>query len=250
MTIASASASELAGSLIHSSINSSLILSFSLSVISLTQVSQPRRIAASSLMRRLRPSLGFKVGLRLGQGVRDERTETVLHFVTCGYLVRLMAHHPNHFKYHTHLIIDEVHERSIDADLLCMFTRQLLDRFPSIRLVLMSATLHTDLYKDYFSKFTYPLEPLFVGVKRFGIEYKYMKDVIEMAKKNKVPNNLLNSFEILNKSTARCRGAQTVSICHESSSYISSIRKSRDFESSFFLSNKTSFLYYRNSARK
>ena len=166
-------------------------------------------------MRRLRPSLGFKVGLRLGQGLRDESTETVLHFVTCGYLVRLMAHHPNHFKYHTHIIIDEVHERSIDADLLCMFTRQLLDRFPSIRLVLMSATLHTDLYKDYFSKFTYPLEPLFVGVKRFGIEYKYVNDVIAMAKQSKVPNNLLSLFEVLNKSTARCRGAQTVSSYHD-----------------------------------
>jgi HrpA-like RNA helicase len=70
-------------------------------------ISQPRRLAASSLMKRLRSSLGdlvcgtgvsisfsllihsLQVGLRMGFGVRDETDNTLIHFVTTGYLVWL-----------------------------------------------------------------------------------------------------------------------------------------------------------------
>jgi HrpA-like RNA helicase len=63
--------------------------------------------------------------------------------------VRLAAHHPDNFKDHTHLVIDEVHERSVDGDLLCMFAKKLLDAYPKLKLILMSATVHTELYKEY-----------------------------------------------------------------------------------------------------
>lgn len=72
-------------------------------------VSQPRRIAATSLMRRLRSSIGDAVGMRMGHGIRDESHKTKIFFVTTGYLVRLMAYHPESFEHHTHLIIDEVY---------------------------------------------------------------------------------------------------------------------------------------------
>jgi HrpA-like RNA helicase len=62
--------------------------------------------------------------------------------------VRLAAHHPDVFASHSHLVIDEVHERSVDSDLLCMFAKKLLDMNPSLRLILMSATVHTELYKE------------------------------------------------------------------------------------------------------
>ena len=89
-------------------------------------VSQPRRIAVTSLLRRLRPTLGKKVGMRMGHGVRDDFPETKIHYVTTGYLVRALAHQPDHFAKCSHLIIDEVHERSVDGDLVCLLARDIL----------------------------------------------------------------------------------------------------------------------------
>ena len=62
----------------------------------------------------------------MGHGVKDEVDDTQIYFVTTGYLVRLLAHHPEAFYTHTHLIIDEVHERSVDGDILCLLARRLL----------------------------------------------------------------------------------------------------------------------------
>ncbi|KAJ1625665.1 P-loop containing nucleoside triphosphate hydrolase protein [Pavlovales sp. CCMP2436] len=83
-------------------------------------VSQPRRIAVRMLAERLRSSaqLGQAVGYRMGHGARDEGRATRVWFVTSGYLCRLLAHHASSFDGHTHLVIDEVHERSIDTGAL------------------------------------------------------------------------------------------------------------------------------------
>jgi HrpA-like RNA helicase len=144
-------------------------------------VSQPRRIAATSLMKRLRTSIGDAVGMRMGHGIRDETASTKIFFVTTGYLMRLIAHYPEVFERHTHLIIDEVHERSIDSDLVCLLARRLLQRFKHLKLVLMSATIHTELYRQYFAREDDAygkLECLSVGVRRFPLEIFYVEDLL------------------------------------------------------------------------
>lgn len=82
-------------------------------------VSVPRRIAAKALVERLRavePDIKDQIALRMGHGVREYETKkTRAWFVTSGYLVRLMANHPEHFDKISILIIDEVHERSVDT---------------------------------------------------------------------------------------------------------------------------------------
>jgi len=143
-------------------------------------VSQPRRIAVHSLMKRMRLTLGDKVGMRMGHGTRETSDKTIITFATTGYLVRLLAHHPEAFASHTHLIIDEVHERSIDGDVLCMLARRLLGLHPTIKLVLMSATAHTQLYQSYFGMalahhfgrdyYGRDIPSLAVGVRRFPVE--------------------------------------------------------------------------------
>jgi DEAD/DEAH box helicase len=79
-------------------------------------ISQPRRIAAKALVERVRkcePSHKRKFAIRMGHGWREyETSETQAIFVTVGYLVRLLANHPEKFNKCTHLVIDEVHERS------------------------------------------------------------------------------------------------------------------------------------------
>jgi HrpA-like RNA helicase len=114
-------------------------------------VSQPRRIAVSSLYKRVKETLGEKVGMRMGHGVREECRDTQVYFVTTGYLVRLLAHNPDAMRNHTHIIIDEVHERSVDGDVVCLLVRRILAKFPHLKVILMSATIHTELYRTYFS---------------------------------------------------------------------------------------------------
>ena len=81
----------------------------------------------------------------IAQDTRIEGAQTRLYYVTTGYLARLASHHPEGFDRVSHLILDECHERSIEADVLCLMARRLLRRFPKLRVVLMSATVHTEL---------------------------------------------------------------------------------------------------------
>ena len=148
-------------------------------------ISQPRRIAAKSLVERLRstePELGKTVALKMGHGVREyESSATRAIFCTTGYLVRVLANHPEKFNNVSHLIIDEIHERSVDTDILCLLCRRLLESNTHIRLVLMSATLAAKLYQDYFDIAEPPIK---VGARRFPIEEIFVE---ELSKKLRLP---------------------------------------------------------------
>lgn len=182
-------------------------------------VSQPRRIAAKSLMKRLQSVLGDKVGLRMGQ-VREETDNTKIWFVTSGYLARYLSH-TRQFCNLTHLIIDEVHERSLDGDLCCYLARELSLKHPNLRIILMSATLDANLYRNYFSDYqkcidyidsdiSCEVETIFVGTKRFPIEIHYVEDLLEssnytgnnsngIGKSNDCINGLFNCCKLLSK---------------------------------------------------
>jgi HrpA-like RNA helicase len=85
-----------------------------------------------------------------------------------------LANHPERFNGLSHLIIDEIHERSVDTDILCLLCRRLLQQNDSIRLVLMSATLAAAMYQDYFGV---PEPPIKVGAKRFPVAEVYLEDL-------------------------------------------------------------------------
>ena len=158
-------------------------------------ICQPRRIAAKSLADRVRstePHLKNLIGLRMGLGVREyETNETRAWFCTTGYLVRLIANHPDAFDDCTHLIIDEVHERSVETDVLCLLARRLLVSNPSIRLVLMSATVATNMYADYFGV---SQNPIFVGRRCFSIQEFFIED---LANKFNFGSNEQNQIEAI-----------------------------------------------------
>ena len=154
-------------------------------------VSQPRRIAARALCDRVRDTCGpahqpEDIALRLGHGVRDEAQDARIIFVTCGYLVRLVAHHPESLREHSHVIVDEVHERTVDADILCLLVRRLLDASPKLKVVLMSATLAGELYCRYFKC----PPPIFVGAKRFPVDIFFSDDLADGTADRFLPERL------------------------------------------------------------
>ena len=110
-------------------------------------VTQPRRIAARAAARRLADLLGEEVGGTVGYAVRGERRagpDTRIEVVTAGLLLRRLQRDPELSGVDT-VILDEVHERSLDSDLLLAL---LADARAALRedltLVAMSATLDAD----------------------------------------------------------------------------------------------------------
>ena len=110
-------------------------------------VTQPRRIAARAAARRLADLLGEEVGGTVGYAVRGERRtgpDTRIEVVTAGLLLRRLQRDPELTGVDA-VILDEVHERSLDSDLLLAL---LADARTALRedltLVAMSATLDAD----------------------------------------------------------------------------------------------------------
>lgn len=115
--------------------------------------SQPRRIAATSLARRvseeLQSELGETVGYQISMDKKDSVSTKIL-FCTTGILVERLVHQGSTVKNYTHIIIDEVHERSLEIDLTLILLKKLLPINPNVRLILMSATIDCDLFASYF----------------------------------------------------------------------------------------------------
>ena len=130
-------------------------------------VAQPRRVAAVSIARRVAEERGERVGdvSRVSRQGRIWRVSdrTRLVFVTTGVLLRRLAADPE-LEGVTHVFVDEVHERTADADFLLVLLRRLLrdraattdalagraDVAPSPRVVLMSATTDAARLSAYF----------------------------------------------------------------------------------------------------
>ena len=75
--------------------------------------------------------------------------QSALMFCTNGVLLRMLTHGRG-LGGLTHILVDEIHERDCYADFLLILLRQALPAYPHLRIVLMSATLHVDLFAGYF----------------------------------------------------------------------------------------------------
>ena len=72
-------------------------------------------------------------------------------FATVGWLLQLLSHQPRNIRNYTHIVLDEVHERDCDADLLSMLLKVLLKEHKQVKLIVMSATLQGNLLSQYFA---------------------------------------------------------------------------------------------------
>ena len=106
-------------------------------------VTQPRRVAARAAARRLAALLGEPVGRTVGYAVRGERVvgrDTRIEIVTAGLLLRRLQDDPE-LSGAAAVVLDEVHERSLDSDLLLALLLDVRGALrEDLRLVAMSAT--------------------------------------------------------------------------------------------------------------
>lgn len=92
---------------------------------------QPRRIAASSIAKRVALELGENVGNRVGYQVgMDSRksTHTQILFMTTGIFLQNLVNNPDSLLKVTHIIMDEVHERDLDTDFSLVVIKHLLGK--------------------------------------------------------------------------------------------------------------------------
>ncbi|MFM9954191.1 MAG: ATP-dependent RNA helicase HrpA, partial [Opitutaceae bacterium] len=139
---------------------------------------QPRRVAALSVSRRVAEELGVQWGREVGCKIRfnDETTrDTVIKFLTDGMLLAEVQGDPLLRGYDT-IIIDEAHERSLNIDFLLGHLRTLRYKRPELKIVITSATIDTEAFSKAFDDApiiqvegrTYPVEVIYAPLDEFG----------------------------------------------------------------------------------
>ncbi|XP_055332772.1 probable ATP-dependent RNA helicase spindle-E [Paramacrobiotus metropolitanus] len=120
-------------------------------------VTQPRRIAATSIARRVCFERGWTLGQLVGYHVgldRQTTQSTRLTYCTTGVFLEKIISMKN-LNMYTHVFLDEVHERDQDTDLALMLVRQMMrENSPNVQAILMSATLEVQKMSEYFKEKT------------------------------------------------------------------------------------------------
>ena len=113
---------------------------------------QPRRLAARAMARRVADELGGETGGVVGYEVRFAKQlgeNTLVKFMTDGILLAEMAHDHWLSAYDT-LIIDEAHERGLNIDFLLGYLKGLLRKRRDLKLIVTSATIDTARFAEHF----------------------------------------------------------------------------------------------------
>jgi len=113
---------------------------------------QPRRVAATSVARRVAEEMGTSVGREVGFAVRFEEATSVttrILYVTDGMLVRETMRDPLLTRFSV-VMLDEAHERSLATDILLGLLKKILRKRPDLRLIVSSATIDAELIRDFF----------------------------------------------------------------------------------------------------
>ncbi|KZF22803.1 P-loop containing nucleoside triphosphate hydrolase protein [Xylona heveae TC161] len=160
---------------------------------------QPRRIAATSVARRVAEERNESLGKSVGYQVRFDRSTPEqggsITYCTTGILLQQLQNNPDSvFDHVSHLFVDEVHERDILIDFLMILLKgRVKDRVrlgkPVPRVVLMSATLDTELFAGYFKQLgqdgqLVECPTLSVPGRTFPVSYHYLDEVLGRLQQN------------------------------------------------------------------
>ena len=136
---------------------------------------QPRRIAASSVAKRIAEELNSPLGEVVGFKVRfQDRLQrgASVKLMTDGILLAETQTDPLLKAYDT-LIIDEAHERSLNIDFLLGYLRQILPRRPDLKIIVTSATIDADRFANHFASIRGPAPVIQVSGRLFPVEQRW-----------------------------------------------------------------------------
>ncbi|KAI1317645.1 DEAH-box ATP-dependent RNA helicase prp22 [Mortierella claussenii] len=168
-------------------------------------VTQPRRIAAISVARRVAEEYDCRLGDTVGYTIRFDDTtssKTRLKYMTDGVLLREATMDPLLENYDL-LIIDEAHERTVETDVLFGLLKRTRTKRPGLKLLIMSATLNVTKFSDFFDECpiysipgrTYPVEILHsrdsakLGILKSGYVAKSVDTVMHILTKEVRPGD-------------------------------------------------------------
>ncbi|KAH6645779.1 P-loop containing nucleoside triphosphate hydrolase protein [Truncatella angustata] len=117
-------------------------------------VTQPRRVAATTVAIRVAEEVGCELGTDVGYSIRFEditSAATKIKFLTDGLLIREALVDPLLSRYSV-IMVDEAHERSISTDILLGLLKKILKRRRDLRVVISSATLQARDFLDFFAR--------------------------------------------------------------------------------------------------
>ncbi|XP_059486381.1 dosage compensation regulator isoform X2 [Neocloeon triangulifer] len=140
-------------------------------------VTQPRRISAVSVSDRVAYERNEQLGMSTGYSVRFEsclpRPYGGILFCTVGVLLRKLE---NGLRGVSHVIVDEIHERDVNSDFILVILRDMVHSFPDLRIILMSATIDTSLFSNYFNN----CPVVEVPGRAFPVQEYFLEDAVRM----------------------------------------------------------------------
>ncbi|KAF9040610.1 P-loop containing nucleoside triphosphate hydrolase protein [Panaeolus papilionaceus] len=113
---------------------------------------QPRRVAAMSVAKRVSEEMECKLGTTVGYAIRFEDCtgpETKIKYMTDGVLLRESLNETDLERYSV-VILDEAHERSLSTDVLMGLLRKILSRRRDLKLIVTSATMNADKFSSFY----------------------------------------------------------------------------------------------------
>ncbi|KAJ2156685.1 DEAH-box ATP-dependent RNA helicase prp22 [Coemansia sp. RSA 552] len=132
---------------------------------------QPRRVAATSVAKRVAEEVGCRLGTEVGYTIRYEdctSPETKIKYCTEGMLIREILMDSELRRYSV-IMLDEAHERGVNTDVLFGLLKGICRRRLDLKVIVTSATLDAEKFSKYFNNCpiftipgrTYPVEVMF-----------------------------------------------------------------------------------------
>jgi pre-mRNA-splicing factor ATP-dependent RNA helicase DHX38/PRP16 len=153
---------------------------------------QPRRVAAMSVAKRVSEEMGIKLGEEVGYAIRFEdctSDSTIIKYMTDGILLRESLTEPDLDRYSA-IIMDEAHERSLNTDVLFGLLRDVISRRQDLKLIVTSATMDSEKFSTFFGNV-----PIFlIPGRTFPVDIFYTKtttlDYVDAAVKQTIQLHL------------------------------------------------------------
>lgn len=140
-------------------------------------ITQPRRISAVSVADRVAVERCEPIGQAVGYSVRFEsslpRPYASMMFCTVGVLLRKLE---GGLRGVSHVIVDEIHERDVNSDFVMVVLRDMIHMYPDLRVILMSATIDTTLFSEYFNK----CPVIEIPGRAFPVQEYFLEDCVQM----------------------------------------------------------------------